>query len=86
VASFGEILCLMALNHRLRAPPKSEFIINPCPTERRAAADGDRTAERIIPLRRQSPPVLSRVLKLLNAEIIIFSSRWERASLIDLAE
>lgn len=58
--------------------PKSEFIINPCPTECRAVADGDRTAERIISFRCQSSAACSvelRKLKLLNAEIIVFLSR-----------
>lgn len=58
--------------------PKFEFIINPCPTECRAVADGDRTAERIISFCCQSSTayfVELRKLKLLNAEIIVFLSR-----------
>lgn len=69
--------------------PKFEFIINPCPTKCRAAADGDRTDERIISLRCQSAArSVGRLqeLKLLNAEIIIFSSRWKRTSLINFAD
>lgn len=69
--------------------PKFEFIINPCSTECRAVADGDRTPERIIFFRCQSSVACSveiRELKFLNAEIIIFLSRAERVSLSDFAK
>lgn len=88
VASFRDPV-LNGAESQIARTPKFEFIINPCPTKCRATADGDRTDERIISLRCQSAACSVgqlRELKLLNAEIIVFSLRWKRAYLIGFAE